>query len=112
MPSMTTSRPGQVVLIAFTFLGGAEPKRRPALVVLASGVADPVLATITTRQYRTDHDVAIVGWHEAGLAAPSVVRLPKLATIERGLVDRRRGTLAVSDRQRVALVMRRAFGDR
>lgn len=110
MPSMTTYRPGEVVLVAFPFAGSTATKRRPALVVLASGDADLVLARITTRQYRTEHDVVIGGWQEAGLAAPSVVRLHKLATIEWELVEHRLGQLKPADRRQVALVLRRTFG--
>lgn len=107
---MTTYRQGEVVLVAFPFSSSAQAKRRPALVVLASGDAYLLLARITTRQHRTEHDVVIAGWREAGLAAPSVVRLHKLGTIERGLVERRLGQLPPADLRQVALVMRQTFG--
>lgn len=108
---MTIYRPGDIVLVAFPFAGSADSKRRPALVVLASGDPDLVLARVTTRRHQTEHDVAIAGWQEAGLAAPSVVRLHKLATIERKLVERRLGQFTGANRQNVALVMRRAICD-
>lgn len=84
---MTIYRPREVVLVAFPFAGSARAKRRPALVILASDDADVVLARITTRDHRTEHDIAEAGWREAGLAAPSIVRPHKLAAIERGLSD-------------------------
>jgi len=80
------------------------------LVILDSGDADIVVARVTTQSYRTAFDVAIVDWHAAGLLAPSVVRLHKLATLAKSLIGRSLGQVSTTDRQRIAAVLQRAFG--
>ena len=50
----------------------------------------------------TTHDVPISAWQQAGLLAPSTVRLHKLATIAKSRVHR----LVSADRQTVGAVLR------
>jgi mRNA interferase MazF len=107
---MTSYRPGDLVLVAFPFSAGGQVKRRPALVILDNGDADIVVARVTTRVHPTPFDANLTDWQSAGLLAPSVARLHKLATLERTLVDRKRGQLSAKDHAQVASVLRRAFG--
>jgi mRNA interferase MazF len=107
---MTTYRPGDVVLVAFPFTGSAQSRQRPALVLLDTGDADVILARITTQPHRTPFDVAIADWQGAGLIAASVIRLHKVATIERALIRRQLGHLAAADRKRVSSVLRSSYG--
>lgn len=107
---MTNYQPGDLVLVAFPFVGGTQTKQRPALVVLDTGDADVVVARVTTQLHRTPHDVVLSDWKAAGLAAPSIVRLHKLATIEKALIRRPLGSLRSADRQRVSRAMRQAYG--
>jgi mRNA interferase MazF len=60
--------------------------------------------------YQTHHDVSITGWQASGLLAPSVVRLHKLATLEKGLIRRRLGHLQAADRQRISALMQQVYG--
>lgn len=107
---MTTYHPGDLVLIAFPFADKAQAKYRPALVVPDTGDADVVVARVTTQAYRTPFDVAIADWQGAGLLAPSIIRLHKLASLRRTLIRRQLGALAQADRKRVASVMRSIYG--
>jgi mRNA interferase MazF len=109
MPSMTTYQPGDILLVNFPFSGSAQRKARPALVVLDTGDADILVARVTTQGYQTPHDVPVTDWQKAGLLAPSVVRLHKLATIEKALVQRRLGAVQPADRQAIASVLRQFF---
>ena len=94
---MESYRPGEVVLLAFPFADAAGAKRRPALVLLDTGDADIVVGRITSQIARTTFDVELVEWQQAGLLLPSVVRVHKLATLEKRLVERRLGVLAAND---------------
>ena len=107
---MTSFQPGDMVLVAFPYAGSARAKQRPALVIVDTGDADLVLARVTSQQYQTPNDVAIADWQGAGLLAPSVVRIHKVATIEKALIRRRLGTLQAADRRRVSAVIRRIYG--
>jgi mRNA interferase MazF len=109
-PSTTTFRPGELVLVTFPFTGGVQAKLRPALVILDAGDADLLLARVTTQPYGTRHDVVLADWRGAGLLAPSVVRLHKLATLDKLRIHRRLGALLSADRRRISVVMRQIYG--
>lgn len=107
---MTNYQPADIVLVAFPYVGGTQTKNRPALVILDTGDVDVVVARITTQIYQTPYDVPITDWQGAGLLAPSVVRLHKLATLEKALIRRRLGHLQSTDHQQVSALMRRIYG--
>lgn len=83
----------QVILISFPFASGREVKRRPALVLLDAGNVDILVARITSQDVDADYDAKLVEWEPAGLLLPSVIRLHKLATLQKLLVDRQLETL-------------------
>ncbi len=88
---------GEVVLLRFPFTDASGSKQRPALVLLDANDGDILVARITTKNYATTHDVAMVDWSAAGLLAASTVRLHKLATLETSLVKRSLGHLTATD---------------
>ena len=94
---MTRYRWGYIVLVAFPLSDMSGTRRRPGLVLYDSGDEDVMLARITTQEARERTDVPLVGWKAAALIAKSVVRLSKVATIKKSLIDRRLGHLAAQD---------------
>ncbi len=94
---MPNYKPGDVLLLKFPFTGTGETKRRPALLLLDVGDDDLVVARITSQMARSDFDVEIKQWREAGLRLPSIIRLHKLATLEKQLIERKLGKLSASD---------------
>ncbi|OKH55938.1 growth inhibitor [Calothrix sp. HK-06] len=94
---MQNYQPGFVVLLAFPFSDTATFKFRPALVLLDTGDDDIVVSRITSQVSQTDLDIEITEWQQAGLMRPSVVRLHKVNTIEKSLVNRQLGTLQFND---------------
>ena len=52
-----------------------------------------LLPEITSQIYQTPFDVQLDEWKAAGLMLPSVVRVHKLATLQKSLVERRLGKL-------------------
>lgn len=92
-----------VVVVPFPFTDSAAQKRRPAL-VLSSHVAfngpigHSVMAMITSEKNAPwPLDVKIGDLEQAGLPAPSVVRM-KLFTLDHRFVASRIGRLSDSDR--------------
>ena len=75
---MTSYRPGDVVLLLYPFASGQGRKQRPALVLLDTGDADVVVTRITSSLGRGGFDVELAEWQQAGLLAPSLVRVHKL----------------------------------
>jgi mRNA interferase MazF len=96
---------GEVVLLPFIYSDLQSSKRRPALVLIDSGDEDVLLAKITTKRYATDYDVPVREWKNAGLFAPSFVRLHKLMAAEKDHVIQRLGKLNNSD----ATAIRKSF---
>jgi mRNA interferase MazF len=84
---------GDVLLISFPFSNLVGSKRRPALVLLDTGDQDVIVARITSQNAQTALDADLTDWHEAGLRLPSVVRIHKIASLEKQLVERRLGRL-------------------
>jgi mRNA interferase MazF len=101
---MDTFQTGEVVLLAFPFTDAVGQKRRPALVLLDAGDPDIVVARITSQPYSTAFDISLTHWQAAGLLVPSTVRLHKIATLDKELVNRQLGCLAPDDWQHVISV--------
>jgi mRNA interferase MazF len=85
------------VLLSFPFVDASSSKRRPALALLDTGDEDIIVARITSKIVPTDFDVELVEWQPAGLLLPSFVRVHKVATLEKRLVERRLGILTPND---------------
>jgi len=104
-----TYLPGDVVLLAFPFADTSGTKRRPALVLIDVGDQDVVVARVTSQPLSTAFDVSLDDWEEAGLVLPSVVRVHKVATLEKTLVERPLGALTPGDWERVRGAIRRLW---
>jgi len=88
---------GDIVLIPFPFTDLSGTKNRPAL-VLITGESDLTVAFMTTRvQWQEDSDVKIEPAQTNGLKRTSLIRLTKLATIDRDLVIGKLGNLSRSE---------------
>jgi mRNA interferase MazF len=103
---MATYAAGDIILLRFPFTDAAGSKRRPALVLVDTGDEDIVVARVTGQLSATPQDVSLDEWKQAGLLLPSVVRLHKVATLQRGLIDKKLGRLAPEDWSRVVLTLR------
>jgi mRNA interferase MazF len=66
-------------------------------VLLDAGDADILAARITSQDVNTEYDVVLAQWKQSGLLIPSVVRLHKMATLQKKLVERRLGILTQED---------------
>ncbi|HWG42107.1 MAG TPA: type II toxin-antitoxin system PemK/MazF family toxin [Gemmataceae bacterium] len=110
MPSTTNYQAGELVLIDFPFTTGAQSKVRPALMLLDAGGADILVARITTQSVTTLYDVPLTDWQQAGLLAPSAVRLHKLVTSAKHRVNRLLGRLTSQDHQTISAVLLQTFG--
>ena len=100
---------GEIVLLSFPFTDATGARRRPALVLLDTGDEDMMVARITSQPLRIPFDVEIIEWQQGGLLLPSVVRLDKVATLEKYLVERRLGRVTTNDWARVRAVVQRLW---
>jgi mRNA interferase MazF len=82
---------GDVVLLKFPFTDGKSFKKRPALIINDFDDGDIIVCRITSQIYDTKNDYFLDNWRNAGLKLPSVVRVHKMATLDRNLVETRIG---------------------
>jgi mRNA interferase MazF len=101
-----TYQTGELLLVEFPLTSSGPGKLRPALVIIDTGDADVMLARVTTQTRTTPYDVEIAAWRRAGLLAPSIARLHKIATIAKTRVRRSLGNLDGTDRQAIGAVLR------
>ncbi len=102
---------GDVWLANVLFKDKNEYKQRPVLIVgneLALDV-DVIIAPITSKSPRSDFDVELEYWEEAGLYKPSVVRTSKIISIHGSELNRKLGILHPQDLQTVLRTCRRLF---
>ncbi len=78
---------GEIVLLKFPFTDGDKSKKRPALILLDSNDGDIVVCRITSKLYNSDYDFRIENWEKVGLKLPSVIRLHKIATLDKLLIE-------------------------
>lgn len=85
---------GDIVLIPFPFTDLSGIKNRPAL-ILVDGEADITVSFITTQiKWQEEFDVKIEPTQTNGLKRISLIRLSKLATIDKDLVLGQLGKLS------------------
>ena len=78
---------GTIVLLKFPYTDGTGFKRRPALALYDSEDGDIVVCRITSRIYQSPHDIYLDEWAKYGLRLPSIVRVHKMATLEKYLIE-------------------------
>jgi mRNA interferase MazF len=106
---MPIYKPADVLLLSFPFSDTATSKRRPALVLLDTGDDDIVVARITSQAPQTKFDLQIREWQSAGLMLPSVVRIHKLATLQKSLIQRQLGNLTTTDWENIYLAFQKLW---
>ncbi len=118
MPSTTTYKRGDVVVVNVPFTGQTGSKARPAVVISAETfhrrLPDVVVCPVSSQpRYFQDPGAAdrpLDGWREAGLRHPSTARISNLLSVEKALVRRVLGRLSTADLNALSDVLRRALG--
>ena len=86
---------GDIILIPFPFTDLSGNKNRPALVLIV-GESDITVAFISTQlKWRENNDILVSPSGENGLKKDSLIRLSKIATIDKDLAIGRLGRLDV-----------------
>ena len=78
---------GDIVLLKFPFTDSKTYKKRPALIINDFDDGDILVCRITSKIYKTKNDIYIDDWEKSGLKLPSVIRVHKMATLEKDLVE-------------------------
>lgn len=106
-----------VISVPFPFVEGYESKRRPALVISTDdfhkahdACFSAMITTARNMRDMRDGDVKVIDLAKAGLPAPCVVRLSRLATFEASNQIRRIGSLGTGERRAVSGRLKRWLG--
>ncbi len=84
---------GEIVLIKFPFTDNLTFKKRPALIIKDTNDGDVIVCRITSRLYNTSYDIELKNWNKNGLKLPSVVRIHKIASLEKDMIDAKLGEI-------------------
>lgn len=115
MPSTTTCKFGDVILVGFPFTNLQTTKRRPAVVISDTPYQqqrpDVILMAITSqvRQPLAFGEYILQDWQTAGLLKPSVLK-PLIATIEQTQVIKTMGQLSATDQKGLQSVIDTILG--
>lgn len=109
MPSTTSYKRWDLVLVPFPFTDLSSTKRRPALIVspdLYNAGKDVVIAYVTSQltSKLLHGDYKLQKWKEAGLPKPSLVRM-KFATLDKSIIIKRLGTLEKVDSEEIEKIL-------
>jgi mRNA-degrading endonuclease toxin of MazEF toxin-antitoxin module len=118
MPSTTTFRRGQVIVVNVPFSNHSGVKPRPALVMSAEtfhrDLPDVIVCPISSqpRYYRRPGtgDCPIHAWRTVGLRHPSTVRISKVLAVDKRIIKKALGPLPQQDLAEVETRLRRALG--
>lgn len=118
MPSTTTFRRGQVIVVNVPFSDASGAKPRPALVVspetfhrhLPDLLVCPISSQPRFHRRPGVGDHPLQHWRAAGLRHPSTVRVSKFLSVDKQIIKRVVGTLSREDVVRVDTGLRVALG--
>ena len=115
MPSTTTYRRGDIVLVTFPFTDLTATKQRPALVISPDSVnqlsQDLILAAITSQLTEDEYGLPLEAgdFAEGHLPKQSMLRLTKIFTIHSLLIRKKIGALKPATMDRVLSQMRKVY---
>ena len=106
-------RKGAIVLVPFPFTDLSGHKVRPALVLFASARGeDCIVAFISSRsaKKKSQYEVLVHMLSENGLKVDSVVKVDKIATLQKRIVIGEIGSVEKSVQKETEGTLRRLFG--
>ena len=106
---MMTYNFGDILLVRFPFTDQLRVSKRPALVLYDDGDLDILLCRVTTRPNFSPADLDINSWKEFGLLKKSYIRLGKMATLQKDMVDKKLGELLSGDLTRIKQILKQIF---
>ena len=118
MPSTTTYRRGQVVVVTVPFTSQEGVKLRPAVVVSTEAfhrrLRDVIICPVSSQPRYFEKpgpgDRPLSKWKAVGLRFPSTARVSNILAVDKSLVRRTLGKLAPGDLRSLDSALREALG--
>jgi mRNA interferase MazF len=96
---------GDIVILKSPFTYGYTFKRRPALIINDFIDGYIIVCRITSRIYNMKNDIFIDDGENSGLKLPSVIRVYKLATLEKDMVELIMGQIDNQTKEKVRKII-------
>lgn len=97
---------GDIILIPFPFTDLSSNKLRPAI-VLFSNEYDVTISFITTQiKWKEPTDIDLIPSLQNGIKRPSIIRLSKIATVDRSLIVGKLGELQIQEIQELNIKLK------
>ena len=117
MPQPSKLYQGDVVLVPFPFADLTGRKMRPAVIVSAdpqgSELIVAFITSVLTNRSPRGAEVELLRsdpeFRRSGLKVYSLLRLDKVVTLSSNVISRRLGTIGPATKNRIAVMLRRAF---
>src|ERR1700712_1311059 len=106
---MATYKFGEIVLIEFPFTDGTNVKKRPALVVKDTNDGDIIVCRITSKIYSSIYDMELSTRAQHGLMLPSVIRIHKMASLEKTMVKTKLGEVDDVTKAKIHDIIQKLF---
>jgi mRNA interferase MazF len=90
---MVNYKLGEIVPAKFPFTSNLGFKKRPALIINDTDDGDVIVCRITSMLYYSVYDIELKNWSQNGLQLPSVIRVHKIASLEKNMIDRKLGEI-------------------
>jgi mRNA interferase MazF len=90
---MANYKLGDIVLVKFPFTDNVTFKKRPALMIRDTNDGDVIVCRITSKVYSSLFDIELKEWEKYGLKLPSVLRIHKIASLEKDLIEIKLGEI-------------------
>lgn len=100
---------GEILLLKFPYSEGTGESKRPVLVLAQTDSQDIVVSKITSNKPRGSFDIKINDWKKVGLLFPSAIRVDKLATLSKGRVIKRLGTINITFNSKIKEKIKKVF---
>ena len=100
---------GDLILIPFPFTDLSGNKHRPALVLVAGKMDVTVVFISTQLKWKEKTDILLQPTKDNGLKKESLIRLSKIATIDKGLALGKIGQLDDKDIQAINRNLKKIF---
>jgi len=97
---------GEIVLVKFPFTNNLGFKKRPALIIKDTNDGDVIVCRITSKLYGSSYDIELKNWGQNGLQLPSVIRVHKMASLEKNMIDRKLGEVDNNVKTQVINIIR------
>lgn len=101
---------GDIVLVPFPFTDLSGQKVRPAVVLHTAHGEDCIVAFISSQQKSpTVFDILLSPSAQNGLKVASLLKVNKIATLEKDIVVGKLGTLETASLERVSVLLKKLF---